>query len=400
MATVKFYTGLQEKFDVLTPESNALYFVTDTRRLYKGSLLFADMSKVEEIAQKLETIPDGSGVNVLEEIKVNGSTLTIENKSVNITIETGTENGTVSVNGVDVKVKGLKDAAFKTVEELAETILSGASSGEVEDPDNPGEMIPAKPFLAIEKLETATEGFSASYQMVNKDGTRLGAVIDIPKDMVVQSGTVETVTEADTPVAGYKVGDRYIDLLLANADNTHIYILASDLVTTYEAGNGITITNNVIAVNVGGEGSGLKVDETGKLVVDTEDLMASSGEEGKPGLVTPEDKDKLDNLAVIEPGGTVGEDGERIPDGTIKIDGEPVVIYEHPKFEAAAPAFVKIGRDGEGHVVIGDALKKEDLEAIGVASTTVATPENDGLMSSSDKAALDAIKVALEWGTF
>lgn len=399
MATVKFYTGLQANFDTLTPEQNALYFVTDTRRLYKGSTLYADMSKVDEIAAKLETIPDGSGVNVIEEIQVNGSALTIENKSVNITITKGTTDGTISVNGTDVEVKGLKEAAFKTVEELAQSILSGTSPGEVEDPDNPGSTIPAKPYLSIEKLTTATEGFAASYQLVNQAGTKLGAVIDIPKDMVVQSAEVKTVETADTPVAGYQVGDKYVDFTVANAENTHFYLLAKDLFTAYEAGNGITITNNTIAVNLGTDG-GLKVDENGKIVVDTDKLVASGGEEGKPGLLTPEDKDKIDGLATIEPGGTVGEDGVRVPDGSIKIDGEKVVIYEHPKFEAVTAAFVKIGRDGEGHVVIGDAITQADLVALGVASTTVATAEADGLMSSADKAALDAIKEAYTWGSF
>lgn len=64
--------------------------------------------------------------------------------------------------------------------------------------------------------------------------------------MVVKSGSVKTVATAVSPVTGYKQGD---NLVLANADNSHIYILVSDLINTYIAGNGITISNNAVAIN-------------------------------------------------------------------------------------------------------------------------------------------------------
>lgn len=104
------------------------------------------------------------------------------------------------------------------------------------------------PDFTVAKLEQAESGYSASYQL-QKDGTAVGATINIPKDMVVSSGSVKTVTEEDTPVAGYQVGAKYIDLVLANANDEHIYILVTDLVDVYTAGTGITITGNAIAVN-------------------------------------------------------------------------------------------------------------------------------------------------------
>ncbi len=108
--------------------------------------------------------------------------------------------------------------------------------------------VPVIPEYAIAKAEAADEGFSSTYQLT-KDGTPVGDKINIAKDMVVQSGTVKTVVTDDTPVQGYKVGDKYIDLLLANTDNEHIYILVSDLVDVYSAGNGIVVTGNSIAVD-------------------------------------------------------------------------------------------------------------------------------------------------------
>lgn len=66
--------------------------------------------------------------------------------------------------------------------------------------------------------------------------------------MVVKSGEVKTVEVADEPYEGAVVGDKYIDIVIANATNDHIYIPVNDLVDTYTAGDGIKIQNNIIAV--------------------------------------------------------------------------------------------------------------------------------------------------------
>lgn len=106
--------------------------------------------------------------------------------------------------------------------------------------------------------------------------------------MVVQSGTVQTCTTANSPVSGYKKGDKYIDLVLANADNSHIYILVSDLIDTYTQGTGIVINNNQVSVD--SSVVALKSDLTSK--ANTSDLatVATSGSyndlEDKPTIPT------------------------------------------------------------------------------------------------------------------
>lgn len=57
-------------------------------------------------------VADGAQVNVLEGVQVNGTALQITDKVVNVTVVTGTENGTIKVNGTDVAVKGLGSAAY------------------------------------------------------------------------------------------------------------------------------------------------------------------------------------------------------------------------------------------------------------------------------------------------
>lgn len=74
--------------------------------------------------------------------------------------------------------------------------------------------------------ETTTEGYAKSYTFT-QGSTKLG-VIDIPKDMVVSSGTVEK-NPVDQPEGTYLV------LTLANATNDKVYINVGTLVDIYTA---------------------------------------------------------------------------------------------------------------------------------------------------------------------
>lgn len=62
---------------------------------------------------KLAGISAGAEANVLEGVKVNGVALSIDSKIVDILIATGSTNGTISVQGTDVPIKGLAALAYK-----------------------------------------------------------------------------------------------------------------------------------------------------------------------------------------------------------------------------------------------------------------------------------------------
>lgn len=91
------------------------------------------------------------------------------------------------------------------------------------------------PEYSIKKLDAATEGMSASYQLT-KDGAVVGAVIDIPKDMVVKSGSVQTFAAGELP-AGVTEAGTYIVLVLANATSDKLYIKADDLIEYVTSGS-------------------------------------------------------------------------------------------------------------------------------------------------------------------
>lgn len=90
--------------------------------------------------------------------------------------------------------------------------------------------------VTVEKLGTAETGYLASY-IIKQNGTQVGSTINIPKDYLVKSGSVKTVTAANTPVSGYVVGDKYIDLVINTKTNdgtdSHLYIKVTDLVDTH-----------------------------------------------------------------------------------------------------------------------------------------------------------------------
>lgn len=97
---------------------------------------------------------------------------------------------------------------------------------------------------------TLTKSTSTDYAAVyhlQKDGANVGEAINIPKDMVVESGKVVWGSYADgtfTPATDKKNATPYVELTLANSTANKIYIAVADLVNEHKAGTGISITNN------------------------------------------------------------------------------------------------------------------------------------------------------------
>lgn len=99
----------------------------------KVSADYATREEVEALERTMEGIvAEGGQANVLEGVKVNGTALTITNKLVNLLIKVGGTDGTISVNGVDIAVKGLaaligndsgKSARTIANEELAKQLI-------------------------------------------------------------------------------------------------------------------------------------------------------------------------------------------------------------------------------------------------------------------------------------
>lgn len=93
---------------------------------------YALKTELSALSEKVEDLVTAGGEpNKLEGVKVNGTALAIAEKMVDILIATGTENGSISVNGADVAIKGLAALAFKAkvsqtdLDEALAAVLAG-----------------------------------------------------------------------------------------------------------------------------------------------------------------------------------------------------------------------------------------------------------------------------------
>lgn len=101
------------------------------------------------------------------------------------------------------------------------------------------------PEYSMKKLDAATAGMSASYQLT-KDGTGIGAVIDIPKDMMVKSGSVQTYEAGSLPTGVTEAGT-YIVLVLNDAAETKLYINVGSLIEYVTSGS---VEGDMVFINI------------------------------------------------------------------------------------------------------------------------------------------------------
>lgn len=93
---------------------------------------YALKTELSALSDKVDDLVTAGGEpNKLEGVKVNGTALVIAEKMVDILIATGSANGTISVNKVDVAIKGLAALAFKAkvsqddLDEALAAVLAG-----------------------------------------------------------------------------------------------------------------------------------------------------------------------------------------------------------------------------------------------------------------------------------
>lgn len=228
MANVIFRAGTRAQYDALASrDANTLYWLTDTQELRKGDFLFGIGRNATDAAAGLLSAEDKAKLDELVASGVSGL------HAVDGSIVIGSDANGMTVGAQLSAVEG-------NILELRNDGLYVASPA-----------ITNIPEYELERMPEASEGFSATYKLKKtEDGTStyVGDAVNIPRDLVVESGTVETVVVADEPYEGAVIGDKYIDLVIANTTSDHIYIPVNDLVDTYTAGDGITINNNTISV--------------------------------------------------------------------------------------------------------------------------------------------------------
>ena len=288
----------------------------------------------DALAARVDTLENvGSQANVLEGVKVNGTALAIANKMVDILIATGSKNGSISVNGADVVIKGLAALAFKA--KVSQSDLDDALAAVLEGKADKATTLDGYGITNAYTKDKINAKISAVYKPAGSV-----AFAELPSLSESILGNVYNVTDAFTTTANFVEG----------------------------AGNKYPKGTNVVVVKVG---DAYKYDVLAGFV----DLSGYVEKEAGKGLsdenFTAALKDKLDGIAA----------------GANK--------YVHPTHTAAASGLYKTTVDEEGHVTATTPVTKDDITNLGIPAqdTTYdeATTAKAGLMSAADKTKLDGM---------
>lgn len=273
MANVLFKVGTKAQFQAITTKSETtLYWLTDTQELYKGDVLFGTGALASQSAagllsaedkKKLDALVAGGGLSNLTPVDNTIIIADVEGGGKSIGVAISAEAGNVLVKKND----GLYVDA----------------SGSIDVPE-----------YLIEKQETAEDGYAASYRLkktVGEASSYVGDAINIPKDMVLQSATLERVTEVNVPYIGAAIGDPYIHMVFNDATASAINVPVKGLVDSYTAGDGIAIVDNAISVKIADNSNGLvAVDGT---------LSINLATTESAGAMSAADKAALDALIAL-----------------------------------------------------------------------------------------------------
>lgn len=278
MANVIFKQGTRSQYDAIAvKDASTLYWLTDTQELFKGEVLYAKGTEATALASGLMSAADKAKLDALSAGGIAGLTA-VDASVILATDESGTTIGVQiseeAGNALELKTDGLF-APFATVVEFS-----------------------------IEEQETATDGSFKTYKLKRTEGevvTYVGDAIEIPKDKVLSGGTFEIVETADTPYEGAEVGDPYVDLVLEDTDNTHIYIPMKGLVDTVAAGDGITVTNNTVSIK-------LDAVNANGLAVGTDGLYMAVATVDSAGAMSAADKTALDTVVSCIAWGDLGDE--------------------------------------------------------------------------------------------
>ena len=247
MANVLFKSGTYAQYvGLAAKDNNTIYFI-DNGQIYKGETSYTDQIVV--VSALPSTLVAGKVyVNTTDKSVTyyDGTTSTVVIPETVGTIGDATpdtdlanvkaikdfvaaEIGKIPA-AVDYTVT-ITDEIAGTGEKTKQTIKQGKSGSEVEI----GTIV--VPDLKMEVKAIPNDGYLKTYQFTYGTGSTFE--VDIPKDLVVESGEVITVTD-EAPVSGLTNGT-YLKLVIVNQTNP-IYIDVKDLCDVY---TGKAVTDGV-----------------------------------------------------------------------------------------------------------------------------------------------------------
>lgn len=294
----------------------------------KGEIDKVD-SKVTTLSDRVDTLEGAGGqANVLEGVKVNDTALKIVDKIVDILIATGATNGTLVVNGIDVPVKGLAALAYKA--QVSEADLDSALTA----------VLAAKAAKADVDVLIGTDTGKSARTIANEELTKQlipeGAqesldtlteiarwIQDHPDDAAAMNTAIAKLNEIAAGIGGEE--DDYATVMAAiegkitaamagiaqgatkveKSDvNGNIKINGQETVVyTHPAGSVVEAGFKKVGSDANGHvvmGGDVTKEDITKLGIPAQDTTYEKATAEKDGLMSKEDKKKLDDMAVAE----------------------------------------------------------------------------------------------------
>ena len=142
-------------------------------------------------------------------------------------------------------------------------------------------------------------------------------------------------------------------------------------------------------------GAAVTKDDIVALGIPAQDTTYSVATAAADGLMSKEDKSKLDgvvaNATKVEASAT---------NGNIKVNGVETVVYDHEEFTEHASGFYKVAVNAEGHVSAATAVTKADITALGIPGqdTTygLATADKEGLQTAAQFTKVEGIETGAQ----
>lgn len=286
------------------------------------------LDQLKMLAQRTEGEIDKVDSKALVGVKVNGAALSIAEKMVDILIATGTTNGTLAVNGRDVTVKGLAALAYKaqvseddldtalravlngkaSATDLATLVGSdtGKSARTIANEELAKQLIPEG---AQESLDTLTEIAQWIQDHPNDAAamnTALGKLQAIVDGIGGEEDDYATVMAAiEGKIAAAMAGIVQDATKVEKSEiNGNIKINGKETVVyTHPAGSAVEAGFKKVGSDVNGHvvmGGDVTKEDITKLGIPAQDTTYEKATAEKDGLMSKEDKKKLDDMAVAE----------------------------------------------------------------------------------------------------
>lgn len=241
--------------------------------------------------------------------------------------------------------------------------------------------------ITSSQISDKTNTYSASGETVVTGKAIAAAIGGLDAELTSTDGTNVNVkvTEADGKITAVNVttDNTVAKVSSATAGNLASLTAAggisdsgkslSDLATSAQGAKADTA---VQGIKLDGQSSVISPDSSNVVTIPNAVPTGTSG--ATNGLLTANDKQKLDTVAA---GATKVESSTT--NGNIKIGGTETTVYAHPTVTSVAAAAVKVGKDGTGHVVIGDALTKADV-GLGNVNNTAITVTSDSVSDGTN----------------